>query len=639
MNKFLKHLFGCTLVLLIVANAQAAPAELDDPAALETFVDGVIRPLMKANNSPSGTVTIAKGGQVLLAKGYGFEDIAEQVPVDAYETLFRPGSVSKLFTWVSVMQLVEQGKLDLDADVNDYLTDFKIKETFDEPITLRHIMTHTPGFEDGGLGYLIVDDPELILPLSETMKLYQPERVNPPGVQTAYSNYATSLAGLIVEIVSGVPFNDYVKQNIFDPLGMTKSSFEEPLPAELEARMATSYKPELGAYAAKDFEIIANFAPAGAQSATSPDMVRFAQAILNGGELDGNRILKAETVAEMLTPNFTHDERTTPMLLGFYETDYNGHSVVGHGGDTIYFHSYLGIDQAEDLVFFVSFASSGGSTVRSMFAPALYDRYFPRSESPPTPPEDFLERGARYAGSYGFWRGNFSKIEKAFSMGSAIQVAPTEDNTLLLAFAGGAKQYVEVEDNLFRELDPNMSLIAGISPRLVAFQENEAGAITGFVMDGLPFMSARKLSVIETANFNYSLLGLSLVILLAVALRRWFQRRELALLGPAERVAFNASFYAAAAHLLTVIVGITIVSIIADNLINGFPLSFKVWLIMPIIATLSSIYLLYRTIGVWKDKLFASVWVRVRYTFVALAGLFLAWFYYYWNILGFQYMV
>jgi hypothetical protein len=145
--------------------------------------------------------------------------------------------------------------------------------------------------------------------------------------------------------------------------------------------------------------------------------------------------------------------------------------------------------------------------------------------------------------------------------------------------------------------------------------------------------------MLETANFNFSLLGLSLVILLAVALRRWFQRRELSLLAAADRVAFNASFYAAAAHLLTLVAGIIIVSIISDNLINGFPPVFKVWLVMPIIATLSSLYLLYCTVGVWKDKLFASVWARVRYTFVALAGLFLAWFYYYWNILGFQYMV
>jgi CubicO group peptidase (beta-lactamase class C family) len=639
MRRLTKRLFHGLLAIIVTTSTFAAEPNIDDPALLETFVDGIVKPLMKANNSPAGTVAIARGGELILAKGYGFEDIEQQIPVDPYQTLFRPGSTSKLFTWVSVMQLVEQGKLDLDADVNTYLEEFQIEETFDRPITLRDILTHTPGFEDGGLGYLIVDDPELIQPLSESMKRFQPERVNPPGVQTAYSNYATSLAGLIVEIVSGVPFNDYVQQNIFDPLGMTRSSFAEPLPADLEERMAGSYKAELGAYIEKDFEIIANFGPAGAQSATSTDMVRFGQAILNGGELDGNRILKAETVAEMLTPNFTHDDRTTAMLLGFYETDYNGHRVVGHGGDTIYFHSYLGIDHEADLVFFVSFASDGGSPTRSAFAPALYDQFFPRDEAPPVPPEDFLERSGKYAGNYGFWRGNFSKIEKAFSLGSAIQVAPTEDNTLLVAFADGAKQYVEVEENLFRELDPNLSLIAGISPRLIAFQENDAGAITGFVFDGLPFMSARKLAFYETANFNFSLLGFSLLVFLAVVSRRWYQRRELARLSTYDRAAFNAAFYASLAHVVTLAVGAVVVSVVANDLINGFPPIFKAWLTLPIVSCLAGLYLLFYTIGVWKEKLFAGVWARIRFTFVTLSALFMAWFYYFWNILGFQYMV
>tara|TARA_R110002049_G_scaffold130820_3_gene289293 strand:- start:3625 stop:5532 length:1908 start_codon:yes stop_codon:yes gene_type:complete len=627
------------LALLLAAPTLAAEPTIDDAALLEAYVDGIVMPLMKDNNSPAGTVAIVQGGELLLAKGYGFEDIEEQIPVDANETLFRPGSTSKLFTWVSVMQLVEQGKLDLDTDVNTYLEDFQIQDTFEEPITLRHILTHTPGFEDGGLGYLIVDDPELIEPLSVTMEKFQPERINPPGTYTAYSNYATSLAGLIVEIVSGVPFNDYVKQNILDPLGMTRSSFEEPLPDALEQRMAGSYKAEAGAYVEKDFEIIANFAPAGAMSATSTDMVRFGQAILNGGELDGVRILKEATVEEMLTPNFTHDERTTAMLLGFYETDLNGHRVVGHGGDTIYFHSYLGIDAEAELVFFVSFAANGGSPTRSAFAPALYNEFFPRNEAPPVPPEDFAERSGRYAGSYGFWRGNFSKIERAFSLGSAVQVAPTGDNTLMVAFGGGAKQYVEVEKNLFRELDPNISLVAGISPRLIAFQENDEGAITGFVLDGLPFMATRKMSFFETANFNFTLLGLSFVIFLAVILRRWYQRRELAALPAADKSAFNAAFYTSLIHVLTLIIGGIVVSIAAKNLINGFPPMFKIWLIMPILSTLASVYLLARTFGVWNNKLLTGIWARIRYTFVALAGLFIAWFYYYWNILGFQYMV
>jgi CubicO group peptidase (beta-lactamase class C family) len=536
------------------------------------------------------------------------------------------------------MQLVEQGKLDLNADVNTYLQGFKIKDTFPEPITLQHIMTHSAGFEDGGLGYLIIDDPESAITLREAMERYQPERINPPGAHTAYSNYATSLAGLIIENVSGLSFNDYIEQNIFAPLGMASSSFVEPLPENLAGHMAKSYKAEAGAYVEQAFEIIANFGPAGAQSATSTDMVRFAQAILNGGELDGSRILKSETVQQMLTPQFTHDERLLGMAYGFYATDYNGYRVMGHGGDTQWFHSYLGIDASNELAFFVSFGGPGGSPVRSSFTSSFYNEYFPREESPPVPPENFAERSGQYAGTYKFWRGNFSKIEKVFGISSVVQIVPTEENSLMLAFAGKAKQYVEVEKNLFRERDAGLSLIAGISPRLIAFQENDAGVITGFVMDGLPFMSLYKAPAYDTASFNFTLLGLSLLVFLGFVLRRFFQRREFKSFPTADRVALSSALYTSVAHLLVVVVGAVVVSIVMDSLISGFPPLFKLWLILPIVATVCSFYLFYRCFQVWQQKLLAGVWARVRFTIIPLAAVFMCWFYYYWNILGFQYL-
>jgi CubicO group peptidase (beta-lactamase class C family) len=636
-----------TVILSVNAQQADSPAAnvdeaiaahpLDNPALVESFVDGVVQPLMKNNSSPSGTVAIMRNGEMLLAKGYGFEDVSKQKPVDPYTTLFRPGSVSKLFTWVSVMQMVEQGKLDLDADVNTYLETLQIKDTFDRPVTLRDIMTHSAGFEDGGLGYLIIEDPDRAIPLADAMKRYQPKRVNPPGAQTAYSNYATSLAGLMVANLSGLSFQDYVQQKIFDPLAMHSSSFVEPLPEALAAHMATSYSPEGGHFVEKPFEIISSFAPAGAQSATSTDMVRFAQAILNGGQLDGNRILEQETVDQMLTRNFSHDDRLMGMALGFYETDYNGFRVMGHGGDTAWFHSYLGIDKVNDLVFFVSFGAPGGGAVRTSFAQAFYDEFFPRHEAPPVPPEGFKERAAKYAGTYGFWRGNFSTLEKALGLASVIQVAPTEDDTLAISLGGSAKQYAEVEDNLFREMSPNFSLLGGMSPRLLAFQENDRGAVTGFVIDGLPFMSTRKLAVYETPGFNFTLLGLSLLILLLVLLRRFFQRKALRELPGAERTALNSAAYAAVANLLVVVVGVIVISVVSSQLGSEIPTLLKLWLVLPIVATLAGLYLLFRTVGVWRQKLFTGFWARSRFTLITLSGLFMGWFYYFWNILGFQY--
>jgi CubicO group peptidase (beta-lactamase class C family) len=637
MNRFIRFISLTFCSVLMAANLAAAPS-LDDPAQLEAFVDGVVKPLMKNNNSPSGTVAIMRNGQLVFARGYGFQDVEQQVPVDPFRTLFRPGSTSKLFTWVSVMQQVEQGRLDLDTDVNEYLESFKIKDTFEQPITLRHIMTHTPGFEDGALGYLIIDDPEKALPLREAMKKYQPERVNPPGAQTAYSNYATALAGLIVANVSGIEFNEYIRQNIFEPLGMMHSSFVEPLPADLAADMAVSYAAEAGAYLEKPFEIITSFGPAGALSSTSSDMVRFGQAMLNGGELDGVRILKKSTVDEMLKTQFTHDDRLMGMGLGFYAGDYEGFRVVGHGGDTRYFHSYLGIDPANDMTFFVSFGGQGGSAVRSSFGPALYKEFFPREETPPTPPEDFSERAARYAGTYGFWRSNFSTLEKALGLTGGVTIAPTADNTLIMSFAGKAKQYAEVEQNLFREADPGISLVAGISPRLLAFQENPKGEITGFVMEGLPFMSLRKLPFQATPNFNLTLLGFSFLVFLGVLARRFFQRAAIRALPARDRSAVRASVFAAAANWLALIAGVVVISIVQDRMFSEMPFLLKAWLVLPIVATVAGLFLVFRMIGVWRNGDLAGIWARLRYSVVALCALFMCWFYWFWNILGWQYL-
>jgi CubicO group peptidase (beta-lactamase class C family) len=637
LGKFARRAGVASLLSVLGQLACAAPADLGDPQALEAFIDGVVKPLMKDHNSPSGVVAMAKDGELLFAKGYGYQDVEKQIPVNAGDTLFRPGSVSKLFTWVSVMQLVEQGKLDLDTDVNTWLENFQIADTFDEPVTLRDIMTHTAGFEDGSLGYLIFDDPERIMPLSESMARYQPARVNPPGTHSAYSNYATSVAGLIVANVSGLSFNEYVRQNIFEPLGMKNATFEEPLPESLAGQMAKSYTAEAGRFVEKPFEIIANFGPAGSLSASGTDMLRFAQAVLDGGELDGKRMIGADTLDTMLTRAFSHDDRLMGMALGFYEEEHNGIRLVGHGGDTQYFHSYLGIDHENDLAFFVSFSGSGGSTVRSAFTPAFYNEYFPAPWTRPEPPADFADTAGRYAGTYGFWRNNFSKIEKALGLSSVIQVAPTEDGTLMLAFGGNAKQYVQVDDNLFQELNPNMSLISGISPPLMAFQEDESGEITGFVLDGLPFMSLRKLPLAATPNFNFTLLGFSLLVFILVLLRRFYQRAAIRLQPPPDRAATNAAVWASAANVLVVVAGVIVISIVKDSLFTGIPFLFKAWLVLPIVATVAGLYLLYRMFVAWRQGLLGGTWPRLRYTVVALCALFMCWFYWYWNILGFQY--
>ena len=640
MLKRFKTLYYSLLLFNLLSGSQISD-RINNPGIVEAFFDGVISTHMKENKSPSGTISMVYRDRIIFSKGYGYQDIEKNIPVVADKTMFRPGSVSKLFTWTAVMQLKEQGKLDLDTDVNTYLKTFKIKDTYPgEPVTLRHILTHTPGFEDGGVGYLIIEDFDKAIPLRDAMEKYQPKRVNPPGVQTAYSNYATALAGLIVSNISGMSFNDYINKYIFEPLNMNHSTFEEPLPEELENNMAIGYAYEKGRFTEKPFEIISSFGPAGAMSASSTDMANFALAFLNGGSFEGNynidgrnysnRILQEATVTEMLTQNFSHDSRFPGMALGFYESSVNGNRLVGHGGDTQYFHSDLAIDLGNDLAIFVSFSGAGGAKVRSVIIPAFYNEFFPVVVSPLSISEDFNERANRYAGSYLFWRSNFSTIEKAFlNLGGAVKVAPSSENTIIVTMGDDVRQFIEIDENLFQERGGKAK---------IAFQENESGKINGMIFDVYPFMSMYKASMWKGQSFNFLFIGLSVIVFLGVMLRLAYQWSIYKSLPKEEKDATTSAIVAAGLNLGFFIFGIIALSVDGDTLFSvGFTPLMKFWLLFPILATIAGGYQIYQAVIVWKNN-YWGIWKRIRFSIISLCCLFMIWFYYYWNILGYNYL-
>jgi len=208
-----------------------------DVSRLEALVDGVMATHLKDQQIPGATLAIVQNGQLVLAKGYGYADLAKLQPVDPQNTLFRPGSVSKLVVWTAVMQMVEQSKLDLEADVNKYLKKFKIPGTFPEPIRLKHLMTHTPGFEDSEIRLFVPKYSDLDT-LEEYLIKQMPARIWAPGIRPAYSNYGTTLAAYLVQVVSGIPFGQYVKENIFEPLGMAQSTFDQEQTAWLVKNLA-----------------------------------------------------------------------------------------------------------------------------------------------------------------------------------------------------------------------------------------------------------------------------------------------------------------------------------------------------------------------------------------------------------------
>jgi CubicO group peptidase (beta-lactamase class C family) len=352
---------------------------------VNTWLDGYMPGALRTADIPGAVVVVVKDGKILTARGFGYANVDKRIPVDPDKTLFRPGSVSKLVTWTAVMQMVEQHKLNLDTDVNAYL-DFKIPPYEGKPITLRQIMTHTAGFEEAVKGLLIYDAKKHVS-LEAYLKRWTPTRIFAPGTTPAYSNWATSLAGYMVQRVSGEDFDSYLDHHIFGPLAMHNSTFRQPLPANLAAQMSGSY---VGGKD-KGFEFVEP-APAGALSSTGTDMARFMIAHLQDGQLDGQRILQPAT-AQMM-----HNSPLGPvnpmsllpplnrMELGFFETNINGREVIGHLGDTNAFHTSFHMYMKENAGLYMSFNSPGKAAAVQGLRTGVFedfsDRYFPNIAPP-----------------------------------------------------------------------------------------------------------------------------------------------------------------------------------------------------------------------------------------------------------------
>jgi CubicO group peptidase (beta-lactamase class C family) len=355
-----------------VSEPQTAPLTAGDVSA---WLDSYLPAALHAGDIAGAVVVVVKDGKVLVEHGYGFSDVAKQAPVDPKLTLFRLASVSKLLTWTAVMQLVEQGRINLDADVNQYL-DFKIPPRDGKPITMRNLLQHSAGFEDV-FRNLLADDPQ-VQTYETWLKSWTPERVFPAGTIPAYSNYGGTLAGYILQRVSGEPFDAYIEKHIFQPLDMQHSTFREPLPAALAPLMSQAYT--TASLPPRKFEVTRPV-PVSALTSSADDMAHFMIAHLQDGEYMGTRILRTQTAQLMHDSPFTVLPGIDRMELGFYETNINGREVIGHTGDTSWFHSALHLFLKDGVGLFFSFNSQGKQgtvgPLRTALFEAFADRYFP----------------------------------------------------------------------------------------------------------------------------------------------------------------------------------------------------------------------------------------------------------------------
>jgi CubicO group peptidase (beta-lactamase class C family) len=597
---------------------------------LESFLDGLVPTEIARDDIAGAVIAVVKDGKVIFEKGYGYADVKSKRPVLPAETLFRPGSISKLFTWTSVMQLVEEGKLDLDRDINDYL-DFKVEPAFGQPITLRNIMTHTSGFEEA-VKDLIVEDPKVgRMSLKDYVVNHQPRRIYPPGKVPAYSNYATTLAGYIVQRVSGEPFEQYVEKHIYEPLHMQHATFRQPLPQGWEVNMSSGY--QLGSSPAKKFEFVTAF-PAGSVSITADDITHFIIAHLQNGEYEGARILQASTAQTMHSRQFAAAPDLNGMCLGFYQENRNGHSIIGHGGDTQYFHSDLHLILDSNVGFFISQNSLGkpGDSLRETVFHRFLDRYFAYKPPATQAIASAKEDAAKFSGHYMSSRRVGPNMLDALNGFSQSKVTADKDaNIMVDAFKdpnGQVRKFVEVAPNLYREQDGQA--------KLEFFTDYDGSQSFGI---DYPFMIFMKPSIFRNQVFAM-FSAIEPIVFFALALILWvigamvrvhYDRRRV--LDPVHRRRHRWLMLAAGVDVLFVIVVIAIFSALGElGLSTKMDPLYRIIQILAFCALVATIVPIYNVFKPWWQERWW--WNRIYDVLFAISAILFAWFILEWHILS-----
>jgi CubicO group peptidase (beta-lactamase class C family) len=599
----------------------AAPPELTK-ADFETLLDALIPSQLQNRNIAGAVVSVVKDAKVLFQKGYGYADVEAKRPVLPDQTLFRPGSISKLFTATAVMQLVEQGKLDLDHDIDDYL-DFPIPKTYPEPITLRQLLTHTAGFEET-LKNLFVAHQNEMKPLRTYLVNQMPKRIFPPGKVPSYSNYGFTLAGYIVERVSGEKFERYVTNHILQPLQMNNSTFDQPLPPQFAPQMSKGYlnasnKP-------REFEFV-QVAPAGALSTTAADMTRFMLALLQDGSVDGVAILKPQTVRQMQTRQFALNPIICGVGITFMEYWMNPVRVIGHAGDTVYFHSDMVLVPDAHVGYFISYNSLGKNVGggRGEILRAFMNRYFANPDEPKGNIDANTQKsdGRKVSSVYNGTRRGETTFLKLVALLDQFRVSSDRDGILTVEGnknqGGELKKWKEIAPLVYSEIN---------GQERIAFRTDSSGTVQEMlpfpaIYEGqrLPWYTTKTL--VEFVVGGNLLLAFLTVLLwpVAVLIRKRYQRPLFT--AETDRILYFVSRIVCLGELILVLVPVVVFSqglqhiVLLGDAINPWLRAFHIfgWITMAGIVVLCVAAIRFVRLTVQR------LWFRTHAILLAIGGI------------------
>lgn len=462
----------CRLCALVVAlttlwlGAAARAQDALNPSAVEAFIDGAVEAYRQNNGIAGVTVAVVSRDGVILEKGYGFSAIGPERSVDAKTTQFRIASISKTFTYLLAMQLVDEGRLRLDAPADDYLPDALKFAGGGFPVPrLIDLMQHTAGFEDSALGHLFTRTPALSL--EEYLQRYRPRRVRPPGAQAVYSNYGVALLGLIIARADGRSFEQSVQARILRPAGLSGIIFDD-----VSAESSSGFKRQEGWFEPQPTFYAGQIAPAASASATASAMARYMRLLLNGGTLDGVTILSPTRFAELASPSFRNAPVATSMAHGFISRRYGQLTSLEHDGAAIYFYSNMVIWPEAGLGLFVAVNTDSGASLTAALPRLFIEHVAPAARpSPPAPiatPPGFAES---LAGTYAVTRRNYSTFEGFLQrVVSDATMAVRDDGAVVVISGYGVQRYVLEAPDVLREVN---------SGAKAQIQRDEAGAIVG----------------------------------------------------------------------------------------------------------------------------------------------------------------
>lgn len=613
--------------------AQAAGPFLNGPTdrqELSQFLDQFFAGQMAKWHVPGAAFVLVKDSEIFLAKGYGYADLERKIPISPEQTIFRVGSISKLFTATAVMQLADQGLIRLQDDVNHYLKRFQLDAAFAEPVTIANLLTHTGGFDQH---YIEVGSRTEAgrVPLGPHLTTRMPSRLFPPGQLYSYSNYGISLAGYLVEEVSGLSFIEYVNKNILQPLGMAHSTFEQPLPPHLASDLAVGYTYLGDRYQSIPFEYF-NVVPAGALNATTTDIARFMIAHLNNGRYGNVRILSEPAAQEMHRQQFTHHPRLPGMAYGFRESFANNQRALWHNGTVRGYATLLYLLPDQNLGFYLAY-NTWEPELRQELLRQFLDHYYPiQVSSPNSLPDDQRNPLHRFVGDYRNIEYPHHTVDKlAILFGTVLQyrVTANSDGTLQI----GSARYVEIEPLLFRQVDDE---------EYVAFRENSQGQITHLFISGDVGPAAlERIPWYETSRFHLELTGITLLVFLSAAFiwfpgRMFLTRRKHPLtVTPTSQV---AGLFLSIIAILNLFFFIGVVLVMSRDpfvMVYGLPGTAVALLIIPNVTTMMTAGLLPLTLLAWKNH-YWSLPRRCHYTLTTLSALLFAWLTLYWNLIGFR---